>query len=421
MTRDACGCDSHAPKGLLPVDEARRRIVDLVTPVTTRERVSIHEALGRILAEEVVSTIDVPPFPNSAMDGYAVRGEEVSGAGPHTLRVVGRSFAGAPFDGELGPGEAVRIMTGAPVPAGSDTVVMQERTRREGETVVIEGSHASGENVRHPGEDMSRGETVLEPGCELLPAHLGLLATIGLPEVWVWRRLRVAFFSTGDELKGVGEPLGPGEIHDSNRYTLFGMLRRLGVELVDMGVIPDERDAVRRAFAEAAACADVVITSGGVSVGEADFVKETLDELGEVEFWKVAVKPGKPLAVGRIGDAFFFGLPGNPVSVQVTFDQIVRPALWRLAGGRSYRPLRLRVPCRNRLHKEPGRLEFQRGRLVQNPDGSYCVEGLAGQGSHQLAALSQANCYIVLPPECDGVAAGETVAVEPFHTWLPND
>ncbi|HHC73236.1 MAG TPA: molybdopterin molybdenumtransferase MoeA [Thiotrichales bacterium] len=414
MTRDACGCDSHAPKGLLPVDEARRRIVDLVTPVTTRERVSIHEALGRILAEEVVSTIDVPPFPNSAMDGYAVRGEEVSGAGPHTLRVVGRSFAGAPFDGELGPGEAVRIMTGAPVPAGSDTVVMQERTRREGETVVIEGSHASGENVRHPGEDMSRGETVLEPGCELLPAHLGLLATIGLPEVWVWRRLRVAFFSTGDELKGVGEPLGPGEIHDSNRYTLFGMLRRLGVELVDMGVIPDERDAVRRAFAEAAACADVVITSGGVSVGEADFVKETLDELGEVEFWKVAVKPGKPLAVGRIGDAFFFGLPGNPVSVMATFYQFTRPALRQMMGAAPEPEILLQARSLDPIRHHPGRLEFQRGVLSRNEGGELVVRSTGLQGSHVLTSMARANCFIVIPAESGGIAAGEKVQVQPF-------
>ncbi len=414
MTRDACGCDSHAPKGLLPVDEARRRIVDLVTPVTTRERVSIHEALGRILAEEVVSTIDVPPFPNSAMDGYAVRGEEVSGAGPHTLRVVGRSFAGAPFDGELGPGEAVRIMTGAPVPAGSDTVVMQERTRREGETVVIEGSHASGENVRHPGEDMSRGETVLEPGCELLPAHLGLLATIGLPEVWVWRRPRVAFFSTGDELKGVGEPLGPGEIHDSNRYTLFGMLRRLGVELVDMGVIPDERDAVRRAFAEAAACADVVITSGGVSVGEADFVKETLDELGEVEFWKVAVKPGKPLAVGRIGDAFFFGLPGNPVSVMATFYQFTRPALRQMMGAAPEPEILLQARSLDPIRHHPGRLEFQRGVLSRNEGGELVVRSTGLQGSHVLTSMARANCFIVIPAESGGIAAGEKVQVQPF-------
>lgn len=409
-SKDPCA----APSGLLTVAEARARIDALVTPIRGEEQLPVRAALGRVLAEPVISTIDVPPYTNSAMDGYAVRGDDLPQTGRVRLTVVGRALAGAPWDGELAPGQAVRIMTGAVMPAGADTVLMQEAVTVGDDAIEIGTGHRCGENVRQAGEDTAAGDTVIAPGTRLLPAELGVLASLGIAEVRVRRRLRVAFFSTGDELKSLGEPLGPGQIYDSNRYTLHGMLSRLGVDLLDLGVIRDDRDAIRRAFHDAAEMADVVITSGGVSVGEADFVKQTLDELGRVDFWKIAMKPGKPLAFGTVGAAVFFGLPGNPVSVMATFYQFVQPALQKMMGMTAAPALSLRVPCAVALRKQPGRLEYQRGILQQDADGSLTVTTTGRQGSHVLSSMSRSNCFIILPAECAGVAAGELVEVQPF-------
>jgi molybdopterin molybdotransferase len=400
--------------GLLTVAQARAHIDALVTSIRGEEQLPLRTALGRMLAEPVISTIDVPPYTNSAMDGYAVRGDDLPQTGRTRLTVVGRAMAGAPWDREVAPRQAVRIMTGAPLPAGTDTVLMQEAVRVDGDAIEVGANHRHGENVRHAGEDMAAGDTVLAPGTRLLPAELGVLASLGIAEVRVTRRLRVAFFSTGDELKSLGEPLGPGQIYDSNRYTLHGMLSRLGVDLLDLGVIRDDREAIRRAFQDAAAMADVVITSGGVSVGEADFVKQTLDELGRVDFWKIAMKPGKPLAFGTVGAAVFFGLPGNPVSVMATFYQFVQPALQKMMGMAAVPPLSLRIPCAVALKKQPGRLEYQRGVLRQDEDGNLTVTTTGRQGSHVLSSMSRSNCFIVLPAECAGVVAGELVEVQPF-------
>ncbi|ROR32318.1 gephyrin-like molybdotransferase Glp [Inmirania thermothiophila] len=408
-------CAGPAPGGLLPVEEARRRILEQVTPVTTVERVALRDALGRVAARDILSPIDVPAHTNSAMDGYAVRGADLPAEGERALRVVGTALAGAPFDGVVGPGEAVRIMTGAVMPEGADTVVMQEAVRREGETVILGPGHEPGENVRHAGEDLARGGVVIGAGTVFRPAELGVAASVGLAEVPVLRRVRVAFFSTGDELRGIGEPLGLGDVYDSNRYSLYGMLRRLGVELLDLGVIRDDPEAMREAFSEAAAQADVVITSGGVSVGEADYVKQTLDALGEVRMWRIAMKPGKPLAFGRLGGAWFFGLPGNPVSVMVTFYQFVQPALWRMAGARVTRPPELRVPCVSRLRKGRGRTEFQRGILETDAEGRWVVRSTGPQGSGILSSMAAANCFIVLPAGSEGVEPGDEVTVQPFH------
>ncbi len=412
-----CGCD-ELPPGTLTVEQARARILSLITPVSETRRLALTDALGHVLAETVTSPVNVPPHRNSAMDGYAVRSADLPAEGTATLDVVGTSWAGRPWEGEVGPGQCVRIMTGAEVPAGTDTVIMQEHTQREGDRITIAAGHTPGQNVRQPGEDIRTGDTVLEPGQRLRAAELALLASLGVPEVTVHRKPKVAFFSTGDELVPPGQPLGPGQIYDSNRYAIFGMLAALGVEIVDLGVIPDTREAVEQAFRDAAAKADAIVTSGGVSVGDADYVKETLDRLGEVDFWKIAMKPGKPLAFGRVDGAWFFGLPGNPVSTLVTFYQFAQPALRRLMGENVREPLTLQVPCSEPLKKRPGRTDFQRGILERNAEGHLTVRSVGQQASHILSGMSRANCFIVLPRESGGVEAGTLVDVQPFEGIL---
>ncbi|RMG56176.1 MAG: molybdopterin molybdenumtransferase MoeA [Gammaproteobacteria bacterium] len=409
------GCDEFDPNQLT-VEQALERILETVAPVSGRERLHLRQALDRVLLEPVVATFDVPPHRNSAMDGYALRAADLGTDGTR-LRVVGRSMAGAPFEGRVGAGEAVRIMTGAVVPEGADTVVMQEQTEREGDEVVIRGNHREGANIRHPGEDMRAGSTVLEAGRQLNAADVGLLASLGIAEVTVYRRPRVAFFSTGDELRGIGEPLGEGDIYDSNRYTLDALLARLPVERLDMGVIPDDLEAVRKAFREAAAVADLVLTTGGVSVGEADYIKTVLEELGQIGFWRIAMKPGKPLAFGNLGQAHFFGLPGNPVSTMATFVLFVRPALQRMMGRSPEAPLRLRARVLNDLRKSPGRKDHQRG-ILRQEGGELVVETTGLQGSHVLSSMSRANCFIVLPRGSGPVASGEEVEVLPFFGLL---
>lgn len=403
--------DPHA----LPVREALKRIDAVVSTVTGFEQIAVRSALGRILAQAVISPIDVPSHTNSAMDGYAISSVDLPEEGTRELRMIGTALAGEPFPGVVKPGAAVRIMTGAVLPKGTDTVVMQEHVEREGDTVRIGCGHKPGQNVRQAGEDLARGATALAPGQRLQPAELGMLASLGITEVRVRRRVRVAFFSTGDELRSLGETLAEGEIYDSNRYTLYGMLTRLGVELIDMGVVRDRRDDLQQALAEASESADAVITSGGVSVGEADFVKDILNTLGEVNFWKIAMKPGRPLAFGRVNKAVFFGLPGNPVSVMVTFYQFVQPALRRMMGQTEIQPILFKVPCANRLKKRPGRTEFQRGILERQSDGTLIVRSTGEQGSGILSSMSRANCFIVLPDEWSSVEAGTLVDVQAFE------
>ncbi|BAZ94822.1 molybdopterin biosynthesis protein MoeA [Thiohalobacter thiocyanaticus] len=399
---------------LLPVAEARSRILDAVAPIEGDEMLPLRSALGRILAEPVRAGIDVPAFANSAMDGYAVRGADLAADTACAFELIGQAMAGTPFDGSVGPGQAVRIMTGAVIPEGADTVIMQEQVKVDGRRVRIGPGQKAGANVRHAGEDIRAGETVLEAGIRLLPPQLGVIASLGQAEVRVRRRLRVAFFSTGDELVGLGQPLGPGRIYDSNRYTLHAMLTRLGAEVIDLGVIPDSRDAVRMAFADAAAQADAVITSGGVSVGEADYVKETLEAMGEIDFWRIAMKPGKPLAIGRLGAARFFGLPGNPVSVMATFYQFTQPALEKMMGTTPAPPPLLQARVAVALKKSPGRLEFQRGFMEATANGELHVRPTGGQGSHLMTSMSRANCFIILPAESGGAEAGAMVQIQPF-------
>ena len=399
----------------LTCDEALARILDQVDVVTGCERLAIRTALGRILSETLASPVDVPAHTNSAMDGFAVRASDLPHTGTASLRVIGTAFAGKPFNADVSAGEAVRIMTGGAMPSGTDTVIMQEHTELTHDVIEIDADHKQGDNVRAAGEDLKCGQVVLESGHMLAPADLGLVASLGIGEVPIFRKVRVAYFSTGDELRSVGEPLGLGEIYDSNRYTLFAMLKRIDAEIIDMGVVRDTREAVQAALQEAAAIADVVITSGGVSVGEADYIKEVLAAIGQVRFWKVAMKPGRPLAFGSIGSTRFFGLPGNPVSVMVTFYQFVQPALLKMAGGRKHKPVLVSARTTAVLKKRPGRTEYQRGILSQGDNGELLVSPTGDQGSGILRSMSVADCFIILPAESGRVEVDSVVSVQPFH------
>lgn len=413
QTLRALSCADDYDPNSMPVDKARELISRFLAPVTAVERVHVRAALGRVLAEDVVSPLSVPAHDNSAMDGYAVRFSDLRESAATTLRIAGTAYAGAPFAGSLEPGECVRIMTGAVVPQGADTIVMQEHAEAKGAQVTVGTGNRKGQHLRRAGEDLALGQVALKRGAALRPAEIGLVASLGIAEIAVYRRLRVAFFSTGDELVSIGTAPKEGQIYDSNRYTLYGMLQRLGCEAIDMGVVRDDPKLLEAAFSEAAAIADVVITSGGVSVGEADFVKDLLNQLGEVLFWKIAMKPGRPLAYGKIGNAHFFGLPGNPVSVMVTFYQFVRDALLKLSGRDPVAPLpTFKVPCTSSLKKAPGRTEFQRGILTRDGAGNWNVRVTGEQGSGILRSMAEANCFIILPSEQGNVAAGTPVEVQ---------
>ncbi|WP_421331237.1 molybdopterin molybdotransferase MoeA [Aeromonas veronii] len=401
--------------GLLPLSDALQGMLEQLACCCDSEQQPLPEALGRVLASDIASPLAVPPFDNSAMDGYAVRLSDLTAGTP--LIMAGKAFAGQPYQGEWPAGHCVRIMTGAPVPAGTDAVMMQEETQADGDRITFLAQPEPGQNIRRAGSDIGKGACVLPAGTRLTPREMPLLASLGVATVTVRRPLKVAIFSTGDELKPVGTPLAHGDIYDSNRYGVRAMLARMGCDCLDLGIIPDDPAQLRAAFIRADEEADVLITTGGVSVGEADFTKQLLDELGEIGFWKLAIKPGKPFAFGRLPRAWFFGLPGNPVSAMVTFDQLVQPALAKLAGQHFERPLQLQAIAAEPLKKSPGRLDFQRGILSQGPNGLE-VRSTGSQDSAVFSSLSRANCYIVLEREQGRVAAGETVTVEPFGGLL---
>ncbi|HHQ4571955.1 TPA: molybdopterin molybdotransferase MoeA [Aeromonas veronii] len=401
--------------GLLPLSDALQGMLEQLACCCDCEQLPLPEALGRVLASDIASPLAVPPFDNSAMDGYAVRLADLASGTP--LIMAGKAFAGQPYQGEWPAGHCVRIMTGAPVPTGTDAVVMQEETHADGDWITFLAQPEPGQNIRRAGSDIGKGACVLPAATRLTPREMPLLASLGVATVAVRRPLKVAIFSTGDELKPVGTPLAHGDIYDSNRYGVRAMLARMGCDCLDLGIIPDDPAQLRAAFIRADEEADVLITTGGVSVGEADFTKQLLDELGEIGFWKLAIKPGKPFAFGRLPRAWFFGLPGNPVSAMVTFDQLVQPALAKLAGQQFERPLQLQAIAAEPLKKSPGRLDFQRGVLSQGPNGLE-VRSTGSQDSAVFSSLSRANCYIVLERERGRVAAGETVTVEPFGGLL---
>ncbi|MDP1693192.1 MAG: molybdopterin molybdotransferase MoeA [Burkholderiaceae bacterium] len=408
-------CVSGYDPNALPVEKAQEFIGRLVPKIGTVESVALRSSLGRVLAHDIVSPIDVPSHDNSAMDGYALRGDELAASGDTVLTIAGTGLAGQAFDAAVPPAHCVRIMTGAVMPAGLDTVVPQEFTKTAGDMLRIPaGAVRTGDNRRLAGEDLARGCAALRAGRLLRPADLGLLASLGRAEVPVFRKLRVAFFSTGDELRSIGEPLDAGCVYDSNRYTIWAMLQRLGCEVIDLGVVRDEPAALRAAFSEAAASADAVITSGGVSVGEADHTKQIMAELGEVLFWRIAMRPGRPMAIGRIGDAILFGLPGNPVAVMVTFYAFVRDAL-RAMSGAAVEPLALlRAACTTPLRKKPGRTEYQRAIVGRSAEGRWQVAITGSQGSGILSSMSAANGMVLLHHEQGDVAVGDEVEVIPF-------
>lgn len=403
----------------MSVSQAREFIDRLVPRTGAIEMLALRSALGRALARDLVSGIDVPAHDNAAMDGYALHGADLLADASTVLRVVGRGLAGPGETARAGRGECVRIMTGALMPPGLDTVVPQELALVEDDRIsLLPGTARLGANRRLKGEDLARGETALAAGRILRPADLGLLASMGQAEVAVFRRLRVAFLSTGDELRSVGEPLAAGCVYDSNRYTLWGMLQRLGVDVLDLGKVPDDPAALAEALRSAARDADAVITSGGVSVGEADHTRRVMTELGEVLFWQVAMRPGRPMAIGRIEDgghrAILFGLPGNPVAVMVSFYALVRDALLAM-GGATPAPLpTLQVRTVAPIRKRPGRTEFQRGIVSRDPSGAWEVRITGAQGSGILRSMSEANGLVVLGHDQGDVAAGELVEVLPF-------
>jgi len=402
--------DGYDPDALR-VDKAREAIKACLSPIDEVEGLPVREALGRVLAQEIVPAINVPAHDNSAMDGYAVRFSDLDSP----LKEIGSALAGRKFEGKVGPGECVRIMTGAVMPVGTDTVVIQEVVKKEGGRIVVPPGQKQAQNVRYAGEDLKVGVPVLAPGKYLRPAEIGLIASLGIGEVRVKRKLRVAFFSTGDELASIGKPLKEGEVYDSNRYTLHGMLARLGVEIDDLGVVRDDPVQLENAFRKAAGSADAVITTGGVSVGEADFVKQLMAKLGEVLFWKIAMRPGRPMAFGKIRNSFLFGLPGNPVAVTVTFYQFVRDALLHLSGRTDDFAIPLLSAISSvTLRKVPGRTEYQRGVLFQE-NRIWKVRPTGQQGSGVLRSMSEANCFIVLEHERGKVEAGEPVQVQLFE------
>ncbi|MDD2767994.1 MAG: molybdopterin molybdotransferase MoeA [Methylococcus sp.] len=408
-------CDDDYDPYSLTVETAQICILNAVSPLEATEVVDLRSALGRVLAEDACAAVAVPAATNSAMDGYALRGAGLPASGKRSLEVVGVSRAGVPYRGEVQSRQCVRIFTGAVMPEGTDTVVMQEQVERRGDLAVFGSEVKPGQNVRQVGEDVAVGQIVLARGRRLTPADLGVLAGQGLAQVAVYRRLRVALFTTGDELLEPGEELAEGGLYDSNRYTLLGMLQRLGVEVREFGIVGDSREQLESVLSEAAADADAIVSTGGVSVGEYDLVREVLERVGSIEFWKIAMKPGRPITFGNIGRAVFFGLPGNPVAAMVTFYQFVQPALRRMMGEQPLPAvLSFKAICVSKLRKRPGRVEFQRGVVEPDGEGRMVVRKTGQQGSGILTSMSQANCFIVLPLDSGPVEPGTLVEVQPF-------
>lgn len=405
----SCCSESH----LLAIDQALERMLNECCSVQETEYVDIANAVDRILAEDIVSEIDSPPANNSAMDGYAVRSSDKG-----LLRIIGRSFAGHTFDGQVTHGTCVKITTGATVPSGADAVIMQEHTQCLGDFLQLDRTVEKYDNIRFQGEDVVKGQRLLRRGRRLSPTDVAITASLGFVRVRVFRKLKVAVVSTGDEIVLPGTPLAEGQIYDSNRYGIIALLKRLDFDVEDLGLIRDHRETMREAFQIAAARCDAIICSGGVSVGEADFVKSVLNEIGKMEFWKVAIKPGKPFAFGRIGDSVFFGLPGNPVSALVTLHQLAIPVMRQMAGEKFTDKKPIKMASNSPYHKRRGRVDFQRGSLTFSADGTLAVQTTGSQGSGVLSSFIDADCYIVLEYERGHVQAGETVNVIPFDRFL---
>ncbi|CDG21930.1 Molybdopterin molybdenumtransferase [Xenorhabdus poinarii G6] len=405
--------------GLISLEQALEKLLAHAVPLTTKETICLTESAGRITATDIISPIHVPPFDNSAMDGYAIRLADLNDN--QTLPVAGNALAGAPFQQEWPTGSCIRIMTGAAIPAGADAVVMQEQTEVTETGVRFTYPVKHGQNIRTIGEDIRQNSVILPKGTQLSTAQLPLIASLGMATVDVVRKLTVAIFSTGDELQTIGEPLQAGQIYDTNRFAVRLMLEKLGCDVIDLGVSRDNPDTLRQTFLEADKQADLVISSGGVSVGDADYTKQILDEIGTIHFWKLAIKPGKPFAFGKLENAWFCGLPGNPVSAVLTFYQLVQPFIAHLSGFTTWQPpMRLTARATTPLKKSPGRLDFQRGIATLNTNGELEVRTTGHQGSHIFSSYGLGNCFIVLEQERGHIAAGETVQIEFFNHLLKN-
>ncbi len=411
-------CNDATETAAITVDVAVQKILQQIEPLADFTQLNLRQCLNRILFEDILSPFDVPGHNNSAMDGYALASADLPELATKTFSVIGTAFAGKPFDGTIESGQCVRIMTGAIVPESADVIVIQEDVNViDDQTIEVGSGHRIHQNIRFSGEDIKQGAVVLPRGHQIQAADLGVLASLGVNEVKVFRKPRVSFFSTGDELKSIGEPLNKGEIYDSNRYSLFGLLSDCDVDLIDLGVVRDDPDSLRQTLLSAAASSDVVLTSGGVSVGEADFIKSILQQIGQMDFWKILMKPGRPLTFGQIDNALFFGLPGNPVAVMVTFYQFVLPALKKMQGKIQPQKLRLQAISQSNIRKNPGRKEFQRAIVSNHADGYLQVELTGRQGSGILTSMSQGNCFIVLPEQSGSIEVGDRVEVELFKLY----
>ena len=403
---------NQEPVPLLSIDAALERIKAAICPITESETVVLKNALGRVLSESLYSPINIPYEKNAAMDGYAFSSQDINHEQPFTLTLTGTSWAGRPFEGHLQTGQCIRIFTGAVLPHQTDSVVMQEHVHTEGDAIHFSAGTPAGQHIREVGEDIKQGGLLCSHSKKLTATDLGLLASAGIYELAVKRPVKIAFFSTGDELTTLGQPLASGKIYDSNRYLLSGLLTDVCYSVTDFGVIADNKQMLEDSFISAAKIYDVIITTGGASVGDADYVKEILDRCGDVNFWKIAIKPGKPLAFGKIGSCYFLGLPGNPVAVIVSFQFIVAPALKQISGVPDLKRLQITATCTTSLKKSLGRQEYQRGILSQDKNGDFFVGSSGKQGSNILSSMSRANCYMILPAECTNVQAGDKVKVE---------
>jgi molybdopterin molybdotransferase len=409
-------CFQQSPE-MLTVEQALNKIETVITPISGTETCNLNHGLGRILVAFIQAKFNSPADRNASMDGYAFSSTDLIEP-PVILTESGTSWAGNPLQKKILPGQCVRIFTGAVLPEGTDSVIMQEQVKTQGKQIHLPENCIPFQNIREPGEDIRQGELLIEPPKKLRATDLGFLASAGIYEILVARKLKIAFFSTGDELQSIGHALQPGHVYDSNRYTLAGLLNDAAFDRVDLGVLPDNKQIIKAKIEEISNLYDVIISTGGASVGDADFIQQILAEIGHINFWKIAMKPGKPLAFGLINQCYFFGLPGNPVSVITTYHQIVAPALKKLSGDKFSKPITIKALNMHLLKKTPGRQEFQRGILSQTPSGELQVESAGKQGSNILSAASKANCYIVLPAKCTGIEAGAMVTVQPFDNCL---
>ncbi len=398
--------------GMIPVEQALQTMLSHIGTYTSTEPVSLDLALGRVLGQDIQSLVDVPPADNSAMDGYAFAHSDL--ANNQHLTLAGTALAGVPFVGKIEPGQCVRIMTGAIMPLGTDTVVMQENTSQQGETISFLEQPYQGNSVRRAGEDIRKDDLIVKAGSQLTPALIALIASIGVGEVTVYKKITVGIIATGDELVSPGQPLKAGQIYESNRYALFGLLHELPVKVIDYGIVKDHKPDLQHVFTQADNECDLVLSCGGVSVGDADYVKDILDDLGQINFWKVAIKPGKPFAFGQLKKAWFCGLPGNPVSSYVTFSQLVKPLICALSQFTPPTPLQIAALAGAPIRKRPGRADYQRGIYYQDDSGQFWVKPNGKQGSGIMSSIANANCYIVLPIEQSNLAMGEQVTIQPF-------